>query len=384
MKSSNVIIKWACTALFLVFTYCYLRFYQCDLLAIIQDVLSQGQTTYHPIIGAILLTIVFFLLCLSIQLLFKPHPHLHALTYFPSLLLLAQLLDVDKNCMNPFIHWHYVTLTLLIIVVMGWILLAIATTRMAKLKPVNTAWLRPERVLWCNMLIMSVMFLMVIFVGNNSKSLHQQARIEYLLKHGDAEAALKVVYGSRNGHSMSDTTLTMLRCHALALTGKLGDELFHYDVCGGSEALLPRINEKLTWIYPQSEIYKTIGAYDKHDDSAIIRLKRICRYFPDKNVATDYLLTAYLLDRQLPQFASLLSKSHYTADTLRNLPQHYAEALMLYKHKYDDPKIIVNEPVVATNYDDFMAIADSISDNHSRQYQLYKGFRNTYWYYFYK
>ena len=81
----------ACAVLFLVFTFCYLYFYQDNLLAMGQYVLSKGRTHYDHMVGAVLLTLFLWLLQIGCYLLFRLKGRSHALTYMPSVVCLPLL-----------------------------------------------------------------------------------------------------------------------------------------------------------------------------------------------------------------------------------------------------------------------------------------------------
>ena len=48
-----------CTVLFCSFTFCYLFFYQADVMTVVQHLASGRQTFYDPMLGAVLITIYF-------------------------------------------------------------------------------------------------------------------------------------------------------------------------------------------------------------------------------------------------------------------------------------------------------------------------------------
>ena len=73
-----------CAVVFFVFTFCYLYFYQADVLAMAQHVLSGGKTRYNSLIGAVLITLVLYLLQLLVFAVTRLYKRAHALTYFPS------------------------------------------------------------------------------------------------------------------------------------------------------------------------------------------------------------------------------------------------------------------------------------------------------------
>src|SRR5574344_134316 len=96
-KNSAVVMKIFCAIIFIVFTYVYLYNYQAELLAMAQHVLSNGQTVYNRQVGAILITAVLFLLQVGVFAITQLKKRSHALTYFPSLLVLAVITDISPR-----------------------------------------------------------------------------------------------------------------------------------------------------------------------------------------------------------------------------------------------------------------------------------------------
>ena len=60
-----------CAVLFVLFTFCYLYFYQADVIAAAQHVFSGGQTRYDRLIGAVLITVGLF--CLHLVFFYHGH-----------------------------------------------------------------------------------------------------------------------------------------------------------------------------------------------------------------------------------------------------------------------------------------------------------------------
>ena len=86
-----------CAILFLCFSFLYLYEYQADVLAVAQHVLSDGQTHYNRTIGAVLITAVLYLLQIGVYAVTKLSKRTHAMTYFPSLLILAIITDISPD-----------------------------------------------------------------------------------------------------------------------------------------------------------------------------------------------------------------------------------------------------------------------------------------------
>ena len=100
VKDGTRIIRVACAVLFVSFTFLYLYDYQDDILAMAQHVLSDGLTHYNRTIGAVLITIVLWLLQIGFYALFRLQGRAHAITFFPSLLTLAIPLPLATFCIS--------------------------------------------------------------------------------------------------------------------------------------------------------------------------------------------------------------------------------------------------------------------------------------------
>ena len=61
-KDDTLKMRLLCTVLFLSFTFVYLYFYQADILAVAQHVISNGTTHYNRTIGAVIITVTLWLI----------------------------------------------------------------------------------------------------------------------------------------------------------------------------------------------------------------------------------------------------------------------------------------------------------------------------------
>ena len=91
----TITTRVVCAILFLTFTFAWLFWFQADILAVAQHGLSGGKTHYDRTVGAVITTAVLFLLQLLIYALTRLHQHAHALTYLPSMLLLAFMSSIS-------------------------------------------------------------------------------------------------------------------------------------------------------------------------------------------------------------------------------------------------------------------------------------------------
>ncbi len=336
-----------CMAAFCVFSFVYLFFYQQDVLAAAQHVLSEGKTHYDRTIGAVLITLVLALLQWAVASFVKLDKWAYALTFFPSLLTLTIITDVSTTIHKGFSFggW-WVAVPLLLVIFYG------GTRFLIRNKVTlltHTTWLRD---VWVNLAMMVVMFLLVGLFSNSQDVFHYRMRMEKLIAEEKYDKALKV--GRRS--LATDPSLTMLRAYALAQKGLLGDQLFHYPVECSSSQLLPDGDEVCTLILNDTLI----------NDFAKSRKAKI-----------QYRLIGYLVDRDLEHVAALARKGY--PDTI--IPRHYAEAMLLYQFYSGAPIPEGENHVVETDFRNFRKMERSYPKEVAPNY-LRREFGNTYWYYY--
>ncbi len=345
-KNSTTTIQVVCAILFIIFTFLYLYLYQADVLMMAQHVLSGGATTYHPLVGAILITIVLSLLSLAIYALTHLRGNAHALIYFPSLLILLVITSpseqIDKQFTFGAWKWVFPVLLVLYVVVL---LLAKSFSLQEEIpttKPFHSS------LLWINLTQLLVMMLLVIMLSNHRDVFHYRMRMESLMLDGKYEDALQV--GKRSLET--DSSLTMLRIYSLEQTHQLGETLFTYPLIGGSQSMQPNGNtvRTLMWLYPK------------------------------KRHSGDFILTRHLLDKDLNKFVNAIGK-YYQVDSV-NVPRHFREALILYTHQRANPQLVYHDNVMDADYQDFQKIEKTYHDPIERANKLRDTYGNTYWYYY--
>ena len=90
-NSSTITIHVMCAIVFSLFSFCWLYFFQADVLMMAQHVLSKGVTHYNPLIGACVITLLLYLLQKVLYRFLKLKKRSHALTYLPSMLILGSI-----------------------------------------------------------------------------------------------------------------------------------------------------------------------------------------------------------------------------------------------------------------------------------------------------
>ena len=356
-RNSTTKMRLTCAIIFILFTYLYLSCYQDVVLAVAQHILSGGLTNYNYVLFPILTTLILYLLQLGVYGITRVKKSFHALTYFPSLLLLAFITDVscDMDTHHSLGAWAWVApLLLAAFGVLMWVI--------GQLEPYEPElhsgrWL--SKWTWWNMLQMIVMILMVVLVGNGNQLFHERMKMEHFMQEGEYEKALQVGKNTCE----TDSSLTMLRIACLYKIGKLGEQLFTYPLVGGSKAMLPDsvTVKSLMWRCPRwmRPIYKSKYRYK----------------IPD-----DYKLCALLLDKNLDAFVKEVQK--YYDISKASLPRHYREALLLYTHRRANPQLVYRNSVMEADFQDFQTLEDESVVNKEKKSALRDMFGNTYWYYY--
>src|SRR5574344_1545445 len=119
LKNSTITMRVVCAIVFCLFSFLFLYCFQAAVMAAAQHVQSEGKTHYSPIVGAVIITFILQLLQIGIFSITKLKKRSHALTYFPSCLLLAFVTDISPNIDQGFSigAWVWVFPLLIIIYV---------------------------------------------------------------------------------------------------------------------------------------------------------------------------------------------------------------------------------------------------------------------------
>lgn len=340
----------------------------------LQHVLSGGATHYDRTVGTVVITAVLYLVHLGAKRLGGLDRVCHALSYFPSLLLLAALTDVEVDfSVNP-LRGLWLWLVPLLLAVYVFLSLAVKYNWIETLLPSYSA---PISVLWKNLLLMACMFIAVCLCGNNDSVLHYRLRVERLLGSGAYSKALMV--GEKSDET--DASLTMLRAYALSRSGQLGERLFEFPLTGGSYALLPDGKGVRCLLYPEDRIVRALSIRKKGDMTPMEYLLYIERNGLGRKPVTDYILCGYLLDRNIDAFVNAIRRKYSL--TSPSLPKHYKEALTLYTHLRANPVLVFHNEVLDADYADFQNLERKYTDLRERESYVRDMYGDTYWFYYF-
>ncbi len=366
-------VSVVCAIVFCLFSFLYLYAYQSDVMAVAQHQLSQGATSYNRFIGASLITFVLLLIKWWVAHLLRLNGRLHALSYFPSALLLTLICDyrVDHNAEHYLYCWTWLApLSLLV-----WLGISIFLRKVMDYDSRAFDSSLFSRSMWINLSVIGWMCFAVATISGTDDAFHFRAHTERLLQEGKFEEAARVGQESL----VTDPHLTMLRAYALSRRGELGEAFFRYPVVGGSNALLPTTGEASCLMLPADSIFRHVGAKPLHPTTVLrfIRTLQVTRQAT--RAVADYHLCALLADRNLKEFVRQLPR-YYTVND--SLPRHYREALVLYVHLTAHPSIVYHESVMETDYEDMQKMERECPKAEERMLKIYKHYFGTYWWYF--
>lgn len=378
-KDSTIVTQAVCAVLFCMFSFAWLFWFQADVIAVAQHVLSHGVTHYNRTVGALVLTGALLVLEMVVKVFTRLYGRSHALTFFPSMLVLAVISSVSTDIDRHFSFgaWPWVVPLLLI----GWGGVAWFAGQLLPLDSDKDYSGLFSRRVWVNVLLMAAMMLAVAAVGNTNAVFHYRAHAEVALKHGDMGEALRVGENSLE----TDQHLTMLRAFALSRTGQLGEKLFCYPIAGQGKDLLPvgQSNSRLLLLSADT-IWRHLGARPAPTMDMWRFLKAVERDTLATSSVADYVLCAHLVDRDLDAFVQALPKYYRVDENAADaLPRHYREALTLYTHLRAHPLIVYHHAVMEEDWDNLQELERQYSNPAELKGVVANRYAGSYWYYYY-
>ncbi len=370
--SDTAVANIVCGVVFCLFSFIFLFFYQDDLLTMEQHVLSKGLTHYNRTAGAVIITLLMMLLQQGIDAATKRCTKHPALTYFIPFTALAVITDVSPTVDSGYSlgAWAWA----IPLLVAGY---ALATYVSASLLANNNGpgHKSQYRILWENLTMMAVFAAFTCATSNTDRLFHVRMKTDRLASEGKFAEALE----AGKGCAQTDSSTTMLRAYALSRTGNMGERLFEYPLCGGSDALLPNGTSVKAMICREGQIYRNVARPANRRMRAKEYLLRMRAMGYAKKPLRDYLLCAYLMDKDIDAFArEIAADPRFAAGTL---PKHYREALVLYNHIRSNPVTNYTNTVADADYADLQAILKSTPDKAERKVKARETFGNTYWFY---
>lgn len=366
-NDSAVTVKVMCALVFVAFTFLWTYFFQADVLAVTQHVLSDGKTSYNRTVGASVITLVLMLLQLGVSNIVKLNSRVHSLTYFPSMLVLSMLTSGGET------FWYWLVPVLLALWAM-----TVNVARKLRLNKLKADFGLFSRVMWREIFIMALLMMGVAFFANTNAVYHYRAHMENCMKNKCFDEALAT--GARSYES--DASLTMLRAYVLSRKSEMGERLFEYPIVGSGADLIPLSGSKSAFLfYPRDSLYRHLGAIPRPGMDTPAFLSAVQRSGQATEAVRDYVLCGLLIDRNLDGFAQAVERYYDISDSVM-LPRHYREALTLYTHQRSNPVVVFHHPITDEDYDDLQELESQYADPQERKVRVMEKYYGSYWYYY--
>ena len=362
-------IRYSCALLFMLFSFCYLFFLQGEILAEAQFVYSKGVTSYDILIGAIIITVILQIVQWIVSMLSRLPSRAHALSYLPSMLLLAMLTDVNEEAIEHFSFgaWVWVTPCILI----AYILLVIFVKKVDHDNSVDSRGIKSQ--IYPNFVILFLLILCVGAIPQTTDVYHYELKTERLILAKDYEGAAAV--GKKSLRATA--RLTQLRMYALSKQDLLAENLFDYPQYYGSKGLLDIADTSSLERFTTQDICFHLGAFCGKSIQTADRYYRLMLGDSICNQHTaDYYLCSLLLDKKLPEFLRQLPRYYDLSDSIayESLPRAYREALLQTGKKTDFD--------TDARFRDYNELKASLKDETERINKTHREFGNTYWWYY--
>lgn len=378
-KNSTIATQVMCAVLFVSFSFCWLYWFQADVLAVAQHVLSDGYTHYNRTVGACLITLSLWVLQRVVFLFTRLRYRTHALTYLPSMLALAVVSDISSEIDLHFSMGAWYWVLPLVLCVWGGVIWMAKQSFSFDVDKVTSSLF--SRCVWINMLQLFFMMLAVAMIGNTNAVFHYRAHAEVALMENRVDEALRVGEESLE----TDENLTMLRIYALSKKHLLGECLFRYPISGTASDMLPvRDSRSRLMLFPSDSIWVHLGARP----AATMNVKRYLKAMEHDTLATsavaDYVLCGHLINRDIDAFVRDLPIHYAISDsTMEILPRHYREALTLYTHLRSNPKLVYHNAVMDEDWNNLLELEKGYKEQSERKGMVAERYSGSYWYYYF-
>lgn len=371
------IIAIVCGSLFCIFSYLYLWKVQGGILGMAQHVLSKGLTVYYPPVGAGIITLLLLLLQMLLNSFCKLQREWHCVSFFPSFFTLAMLSSVAATAYTHFQFGHWIWLYPVGIVVFFFVVSFfkhLTTTFDTRAGGIIVRTLIP------NLITFIILAVMCLWLSDTKEVTYYRYAIEYNLSKGNIDEALEI--GSRS--KVSSPEIAALRVYSLQKKDLLGERLFLYPQDYGADGMLLNLSDSVRMVFPPMQLYRELGAYPNSENQPTVEFLELLNNSDQAKqpMAEQYLLCAYLLERNLDKFADKLKKVyHFEEDSVVKLPRYYQEALVLYQH-IRPGRINYKNSIQETNYEDYKRLVRSSSISQVSMNISRTDFGKTYWWYY--
>lgn len=369
-------VSITCGLLFAIFSFVYLWIGHGDTLSSLYAGYSTADASYSPMVGALLVTLILWMLQVVVNLFTRFHRMWQAVSFFPSYFCLGLLTCLKGDNSSGVFYltfdwswWQFL---------FGGAFFALLVYLHRRFAPAM-----PEKEEFSleaipNLITLSLFSCMTGYIGNNNELFRYESAVSHAISQGDTDRALAIGEKSLG----TSHTLSTLRIYALSQADSLSQRLFCYPQVGLRGVFFNEEKGVVSAI-TNAAIYDYLGGIPrKRGETVPFYLRRVCRSDSTNRKAVDYYLSALLLERQLETFTRALAAFYGNS---RPIGRHYQEALLLYCKRVPEYEAQCREqisPEVRQRFKLFGELqAQELHPQVERNY-AYRRFGDTYWSYF--
>ncbi len=372
-KRLQRVVTPLCATLFALFAFFFVAKYQSPLIEALYNQVATGKLAYNGYFVGVVVSVALTVLALWLNRYARFQREWTALAYLPSTLILAFITDIDRTIYvggHSYMGWVVV----FAVGILVYALLSFVLQRILFEKIKNIA-MGGGRMAWRNLIIFLLLFCLAGTLSNGEENFKREALAASRYADGDVEGALEVGYLSLD----ASRQLTAMRSYILGANNLVGERLFEYPQYYGANGLLPSVAMDSPLV-PDS-VYSLLGTRPAEGEGALAFLKRAASVDSASTAATDYYLSALLLERNLLEFKDELSRlyGNYSPDSL---PKHYREALLLCSEFADDFEFESNDTLLRKQFAEMRELEQRYSDALVRNNYVRRSFGRTYWWYY--
>lgn len=374
-------IRIVCAVLFVAFSFSYLFFINNDLMAQAQYVFSDGRTVYSRFLGALIITFTLLFIQWCVAHIIDLRGRKYAITYFPSLLIMAVITSLNRNTIEYFSlgGWAW-ALPLLLLLFAGvmWVIHYFPD------RSVLDSDYTLSRYMWPNLCTLLVMMLLCGLMSSADDVYLYELKTERLIIDEDYEAAGKV---GRKSLSTS-RRLNELRVYALAESGELGNHLFDTPQPWGPEGLIDLSDTVSRYTrFNSRDIQQRLGATAGETVGSSARYIELLHEHDatsTNRLLGDYYLSLLILQGHYHKFSRTIRQYYDVSciDSILALPTIYRQALLLEAQSLGNDSLVnFSDTITLQSYNKFQSIMEEESDTTARRNRSWKDFRTTLWWY---
>jgi len=384
------VVRHICAFFFALWAFIYLYCLEGELLSAVQYAYSHGVTHYNHFVGAAIITIILLIVQRVVSRIFQLPLRFHALSYFPSALLLTMLTDFNQPVISHFRFGKWAWLAPLLLLLF---LLLVWTAKQVEGLLSTDSRKHLSDLLWPNALLL----LIFVIISGGTHSVKDtylyELKTERLLCEGQFSRAAEV---AKKSHATSPW-LTELRSFALLKQDQLGERLFDFPQPGGADALLSIADTDTTiHRFTSRDIFSHFGIKPDHSVRSAARYLALLTEREEdiydsllrENAAPalinmaqtrlrhayDYQLCRALLNRDLNAFTQLLPNYQRVAPA-DTLPRSYREAIC----QLDTARA---DTATLSHFRRYQAMCDTLPDPLVRSNLTRRKYGTTLWWYY--